>query len=100
MQHGTPPLAGQIDHARWIGSKIEVRAVVQLPGTAGCISGAQFHAAANQGPAIRDDSAFGPCAPWRSGASCAVGIRPPAATETNITYITQNTGIFSISTGE
>ena len=26
------------------------------------------------------------------GASCAVAIRPPAPTSTNITYITQNTG--------
>ena len=33
------------------------------------------------------------------GASCAVAIRPPAPTRTNMTYITQNTGERSISTG-
>ena len=33
------------------------------------------------------------------GASCAVAINPPAPTRTNITYITQNTGVLSTSIG-
>ena len=33
------------------------------------------------------------------GASCAVAIRPPAPTSTNIRYITQKIGVFSISPG-
>ena len=33
------------------------------------------------------------------GASCAVAIRPPAAIMMNMTYITQKTGVLSISSG-
>ena len=33
------------------------------------------------------------------GAICAAAIRPPAATMTNITYISQNTGVRTISPG-
>ena len=33
------------------------------------------------------------------GASCATAISPPAATRTNITYMTQNTGSRTISSG-
>ena len=39
---------------------------------------------------------------WKSraiGASCAVAINPPAPTSTNITYITQKTGLRTISHG-
>ncbi len=33
------------------------------------------------------------------GASCAVAMRPPAATSTNMTYMTQKTGLLNTSTG-
>ncbi len=33
------------------------------------------------------------------GASCAVAISPPVPTMTNITYMTQNGGVFSTSAG-
>ena len=44
----------------------------------------------------------GTLAIWKSlaiGASCAVAIRPPAATMTKMRYMTQNTGRRAISEG-
>ncbi len=36
---------------------------------------------------------------WAMGPSCAVAIRPPAATIVNIAYMTQNTGLRRTSDG-
>jgi CRP-like cAMP-binding protein len=47
--------AGVVGASAGLGARWTVgRAVVQLPGTAACLSRAQFHAAANQCQAIRD----------------------------------------------
>jgi CRP-like cAMP-binding protein len=47
--------AGVIGVSAGLGARWALaRSIVQLPGTAGCISASQFHAAANQSQAIRD----------------------------------------------
>lgn len=51
--------------ARWTFG----RAVVQLPGTAAWISGARFHAAANQSQAIRDSSCATTICCWHKSSS-------------------------------
>ena len=51
---------------------------------------------------VRPSMLTGTSATWKSwaiGAICAAAIRPPAATITNIAYITQNTGVRTVSLG-